>query len=206
VMDGPFYFNDSLFNMMRIDYNIPLNNVEIWKLVNETMVAHPFHIHDVQFFLLNRNETVMPTPSESGRKDVILVPPGDSLKFITKFEDFADPMVPYMFHCHILMHEDAGMMGQFVVTESFAGNSEIEPDNQILNVYPNPSNSILKVNMPLGKSTSEIVIFDNVGKMCFQTTSSKDKESIDISQFENGIYMISILRENQYFHQKFIKN
>lgn len=206
VMDGPFYFNDSLYNMMRIDYNIPLNHVEIWKLVNETMVAHPFHIHDVQFFLLNRNETVMPTPSESGRKDVILVPPGDSLKFITKFEDFADSMVPYMFHCHILMHEDAGMMGQFVVTESFAGNSEIVPDNQILNVYPNPSNSILKVNMPLGKSTSEIVIFDNVGKICFQTTSSKDEESIDINQFENGIYMISILRENQYFHQKFIKN
>ncbi|MCK6650465.1 MAG: multicopper oxidase domain-containing protein, partial [Bacteroidia bacterium] len=51
VMDGPFYFNDSTFNMMRIDYEIPMNNIEIWKLVNETMVAHPFHIHDVQFYL-----------------------------------------------------------------------------------------------------------------------------------------------------------
>ena len=52
VMDGPFYFNDSTFNMMRIDYTIPLNSVEVWKLVNETMVAHPFHIHDVEFYLL----------------------------------------------------------------------------------------------------------------------------------------------------------
>jgi len=205
VMDGPFYFNESLFNMMRIDYNVPLNNVEIWKLVNETMVAHPFHIHDVQFFLLNRNETVMPTPSESGRKDVILVPPGDSLKFITKFEDFADPMVPYMFHCHILMHEDAGMMGQFVVTESFAGNSEIELNHQKLEVYPNPANSILKVNIPSGNSSAQIVILDNVGKKRFQMNSLQNQQEIDIKQLERGVYTIAVQRDNQYFHQKFIK-
>jgi blue copper oxidase len=50
VMDGPFYFNGNSFDMMRIDYEIPLGSIEIWKLVNETMVAHPFHIHDVQVF------------------------------------------------------------------------------------------------------------------------------------------------------------
>jgi len=49
-MDGPFYFNDQLFDMNRIDYQVPLNNIEIWTLSNQTMVAHPFHIHDVQFF------------------------------------------------------------------------------------------------------------------------------------------------------------
>ena len=43
VMDGPFYFNDSSFNMMRIDYRIPLNSTEIWTLINRTMVAQPFH-------------------------------------------------------------------------------------------------------------------------------------------------------------------
>ena len=41
-MDGPFYFNGQLFDMNRIDYRIPLNNVEIWSLSNQSMVAHPF--------------------------------------------------------------------------------------------------------------------------------------------------------------------
>ena len=51
-MDGPFYFNGQLFDMNRIDYRIPLNNVEIWSLSNQSMVAHPFHLHGVQFFVL----------------------------------------------------------------------------------------------------------------------------------------------------------
>src|SRR5262249_54185206 len=107
VMDGPFYFNDSTFSMTRIDYVIPLNSTEIWTLVNKTMVAHPFHIHDVQFYILDRNG-LQPAPEESGRKDVVLVPSGDSVRFIARFTDYADSIMPYMFHCHILMHEDDG--------------------------------------------------------------------------------------------------
>ena len=45
----------------------------------------------------------------------VLVMPKETVRIITHFSDFTDPHNPYMFHCHILEHEDAGMMGQFVV-------------------------------------------------------------------------------------------
>jgi FtsP/CotA-like multicopper oxidase with cupredoxin domain len=45
------------------------------------------------------------------------VPPDTTIRIIARFEDHADPDVPYMFHCHVLRHEDNGMMGQFVVVE-----------------------------------------------------------------------------------------
>lgn len=50
-----------------------------------------------------------------GMSGPMLVDPGSAVRVITEFADFADPQRPYMYHCHILEHEDAGMMGQFVV-------------------------------------------------------------------------------------------
>jgi bilirubin oxidase len=138
VMDGPFYFNGELFDMMHINYEIPINNIEIWKLVNNTMVAHPFHIHDVQFQIIDRYTNAV-SKSESGRKDVVLVPPFDSVRFITKFEDFTDSLIPYMYHCHILMHEDDGMMGQFTVVNHSNGIEKIQKTRSF-SMYPNPSN------------------------------------------------------------------
>lgn len=43
--------------------------------------------------------------------------PGDTIRTVARFDGWADPDVPYMFHCHVLRHEDQGMMGQFVVVE-----------------------------------------------------------------------------------------
>jgi FtsP/CotA-like multicopper oxidase with cupredoxin domain len=45
------------------------------------------------------------------------VPPGSSLRALIRFGEYADPTAPYMFHCHLLQHEDHGMMGQFVVVK-----------------------------------------------------------------------------------------
>jgi bilirubin oxidase len=56
-----------------------------------------------------------PPDNEAGWKDTVLVMPGKTVRIIARFSDFVDPVNPYMFHCHILEHEDAGMMGQFVV-------------------------------------------------------------------------------------------
>ena len=53
--------------------------------------------------------------SEQGLKDTVLVYPREKVRIITQFENYTDAKTPYMFHCHILEHEDAGMMGQFVV-------------------------------------------------------------------------------------------
>jgi FtsP/CotA-like multicopper oxidase with cupredoxin domain len=78
------------------------------------MMAHPFHIHDVQFQVLSVNG-VEPSGVLKGMKDTVVVQPDQEVKIIMQFKDFSDSEIPYMFHCHILEHEDNGMMGQFFV-------------------------------------------------------------------------------------------
>ncbi len=202
VMDGPFYFNDSTFNMMRVDYKIPLNNIEIWKLVNQTMVAHPFHIHDVQFYLFDRNGTT-PSPQEQGRKDVVLIPPGDSAMFITKFEDYTDTVIPYMYHCHILMHEDAGMMGQFVVGPSAVGINELKSDSHDLIVFPNPASDLINIQI-LGSAPYYLKVYDVLGKVIYSEQSSKEKLSINCSSWNAGVYTLNFERENNKIFKKLI--
>ena len=114
AMDGPMGINRRSMDINRIDLRIPLGSVEIWEIRNATPLTHPFHIHDVQFRVLDRTGTP-PHPHEHGLKDTVLVDPSSAVRIITEFSDFADPDHPYMYHCHILEHEDAGMMGQFVV-------------------------------------------------------------------------------------------
>ncbi|BCG63423.1 MAG: blue copper oxidase [Methyloprofundus sp.] len=111
---GMFRINDKVMDRERVDETIRLGDTEIWTISNEADMAHPFHIHDIQFLILDRNGQ-KPAPEEAGWKDTVLVFPDETVRVITRFEDFADPDVPYMYHCHILEHEDAGMMGQFVV-------------------------------------------------------------------------------------------
>ena len=71
------------------------------------------HLHDVQFQILDRNGRP-PEPQERGRKDTVLVMPGDVVRIITRFDDYTGI---YMYHCHLLEHEDNGMMGQFEVVK-----------------------------------------------------------------------------------------
>jgi bilirubin oxidase len=204
VMDGPFYFNDSTFNMMRIDYVIPLNSIEVWKLVNETMVAHPFHLHDMQFYVLDRN-TLPPGTAESGRKDVILVPPGDSVRFITKFTDFADTMIPYMFHCHILMHEDDGMMGQFVVSPNAVGISPVSVShNNELQLYPNPAAGLLHLVLPAVQKQSHIVVYNATGQQVYSATANATDFNMQTATWENGMYTIVVSDSNTIQHARFV--
>jgi FtsP/CotA-like multicopper oxidase with cupredoxin domain/arylsulfatase A-like enzyme len=120
---GPnaFLINRKMFSMSYDEYNVPLNNTEIWELKSTSIFAHPFHIHDVEFYILTRNGVAPPT-AEQGWKDVVLVKGNETVRFIAKFDDYADISHPYMYHCHISLHEDEGMMGQFVV-----GSSAISP-------------------------------------------------------------------------------
>jgi FtsP/CotA-like multicopper oxidase with cupredoxin domain len=59
-----------------------------------------------------------PPPPLAGWKDTVYLPPRVPIRIITRFADYADPGLPYMFHCHLIFHEDQGMMGQFLVAES----------------------------------------------------------------------------------------
>lgn len=110
---------NDLFDINVINDEIDINTTEIWELHGDPTQAHPFHIHDVQFYILDRTPSggsaSAPPPQEFGRKDVVLLMPGETVRFIATFDTFADDEIPYMFHCHILAHEDRGMMGQFIV-------------------------------------------------------------------------------------------
>jgi len=111
---GMFTINDKVMDMQRIDETVRLGDTEIWEISNKARMAHPFHMHDVQFQILDRNGQA-PSAGEAGWKDTVLVLPNETVRVISHFKDFADANTPYMYHCHILEHEDAGMMGQFVV-------------------------------------------------------------------------------------------
>ncbi len=115
MMGSLMRINGRSMDKNRIDVRVPLGSIEIWAIRNDTPLAHPFHIHDIQFRILDRNGR-KPLLGEQGLKDTVLVDPGESVRVITEFADYADATTPYMYHCHILEHEDAGMMGQFVVT------------------------------------------------------------------------------------------
>ena len=112
---GGFTINGKSMDMQRIDETVRVNTTEIWQVENASMMAHPFHIHDVQFRILDRDGRA-PDAAEQGLKDTVVVYPGEVVRLLLRFEDYTDPDLPYMYHCHILEHEDAGMMGQFTVT------------------------------------------------------------------------------------------
>jgi len=115
---GNLYINEQQMDMMRIDETVPLNEVEIWEIVNEMGMDHNFHIHATHFLLLDRNgDPSAIAENERGYKDVVHIPPFESVRIILKMVDYSDPDGKYMFHCHFLEHEDAGMMGQFVVVD-----------------------------------------------------------------------------------------
>jgi len=106
--------NDQQMDMARIDEVVEMGDTEIWEVENTSGTPHSFHVHDVRFRIIDYAGS-SPPPELTGLKDTVYVPPGEMVRFATTFEDYADPSTPYMFHCHILEHEDRGMMGQFVV-------------------------------------------------------------------------------------------
>lgn len=109
---GGFAINGRPYDMDRIDFEVAQGTVERWQ-IRSSMVAHPFHVHGVRFRVVTENGSP-PRPENAGWKDTVLVP-GEA-EIIARFDQPASRKTPFMFHCHILEHEDAGMMGQFTVT------------------------------------------------------------------------------------------
>ena len=183
---------------------IPLNNTEIWSILNDSPIAHPFHIHDVQFFILDRNG-VAPSTEESGRKDVILIKSQETIRFITKFEDFAAAEVPYMYHCHMLVHEDAGMMGQFIVVDN-SPPAGIDDSNTVPNqfklfpVFPNPFNPSTTIRFNIGvegQHATSLLIYDLTGQLIETLLEEKMEPGTHEIQWNaanqpSGVYFVQI--------------
>ena len=101
------------FDMRRIDQRVRLGDVEIWELTASGMVMpHPFHIHGVHFEVLSRGGQA-PVTEDQGRRDTVIV--DETVELLVHFTQPAGEQAPFMYHCHILEHEDMGMMGQFTV-------------------------------------------------------------------------------------------
>ena len=113
-----------------------LGTSEVWELVNATYEPHPFHIHLVEFQTIDRHPfdgdkytadqtinftgpAVPPDPNEQGWKDVIRTDPWTVTRIIMQFAPYTGF---YVYHCHILEHEDMDMMRAFEVVKPRRGN------------------------------------------------------------------------------------
>ena len=110
---GGTAINGQDMDMNRIDEVVRLGTTELWEVTNADGIPHNFHVHDVRFQVVDVDGAA--PPELSGWKDTVYVAPGSVVQLLMRFTDYADPESPYMFHCHLLRHEDSGMMGQFVV-------------------------------------------------------------------------------------------
>ena len=104
-----FLVNGKTFDMQRVDFTSRINEVELWEIVNESDMDHPFHIHGTQFQVLERemDGQVTPEPLLAWR-DIVNTRSGETVrvKLVQRHKGLR------MFHCHVLEHENAGMMGQ----------------------------------------------------------------------------------------------
>jgi len=98
----------------RVDETVTVDTLEEWAVTNTMDLPHSFHVHDVQFQIASIDGDP-PPPELAGWKDTIYLPPQSEFRLLLRFTDFPDRNASYMYHCHLLAHEDAGMMGQFVV-------------------------------------------------------------------------------------------
>ncbi|MBC3190477.1 multicopper oxidase domain-containing protein [Pseudonocardia sp. C8] len=106
--------NGKAMDMTRIDEVVPAGATELWELTNVHSRPHNLHVHDARGQVVAAGGHPVP-PELRSWKDTVYVPPRTTTRVLLRFGRHADPGTPYMYHCHLLYHEDQGMMGQFVV-------------------------------------------------------------------------------------------
>ena len=109
---GQFVIDGKAFQPGRIDTTARLGTTEEWTIRNDSMMDHPFHLHVWPFQVVARSGGQALDP---GSKDTVNVPAGQSVTIRVTFADFAGTTV---YHCHILDHEDLGMMGTIDVQQA----------------------------------------------------------------------------------------
>lgn len=100
-----FTINGDTFDPARVDTTTQSGTVEEWTLVNTSPMDHPIHLHVWPMQIIDENGS---PPTQVTWQDVVNVPAGSQITVRVPFDDFAGKTV---YHCHILDHEDAGMMG-----------------------------------------------------------------------------------------------
>ena len=217
-----------------ITENPALNSTEIWELYNETADAHPIHLHLVSMQMISRQKFVArineengkptsirligqpnyPGPDEQGWKDTWVTFPGEVTKVIAKF----DRPGLYVWHCHILSHEEhdmmrpffVGEMDRFIVNKTAPINKENTEAELQLKVMPNPfSNYVtIQVSLPTAKKVN-IALYDAKGGLVKKVYEGEkpaglQRFSIDGSNITNGIYFCEILINEQRILRKLV--
>ena len=228
VDDGMLGFREELTE------NPALNGTEIWELYNETMDAHPIHLHLVSMQMISRQKFVArineengkptnirlvgqpkyPGPDEQGWKDTWVTFPGEVTRVIAKF----DRPGLYVWHCHILSHEEHDMMRPFFVGEMnkpIVNKSEkiMKEDAEAelqLKVNPNPFSNYVTIqfNLPATKKIS-INLYDTKGSLVKKVYEGEkpaglQRLSIDGGNMANGIYFCEILINKQRILRKLV--
>lgn len=126
-LSGRTRINGRSMDIARIDTVVRAGSVETWDVRGDG-TAHSFHLHDVRFRVLSVSGDE-PPPELAGWKDTVFLRSGERYRLLIRFSDHASADVPYMYHCHLLAHEDRGMMGQVLVTEDGDGPDRIDADH-----------------------------------------------------------------------------
>ncbi|HEX6629100.1 MAG TPA: multicopper oxidase family protein [Gemmatimonadaceae bacterium] len=105
IVFGQGIINGHTMDMARVDVSTRVGATEIWEIVNIVGMDHPFHLHGFQFQVLDRNGVAEPYLAW---KDMLNIPKHSTARIIVRYDDYPGK---WMFHCHILDHEDHGMMG-----------------------------------------------------------------------------------------------
>jgi len=201
-----FFLNGLKFDMENINFTVDQGKTEVWTLTNQTMMAHPFHLHGNSFWVVSIGGSTPPA-NMRGRKDVITVPPmNGSVKIVVRYDDFSDLEMPYMYHCHILSHEDTGMMGQFLVKAAASGTYEKVEDN--LQFHPNPASET--VFFELNNSLAESAfcnVYNTLGQLVLQQTLliSKGCGNIELVKLPIGSYAVQIQSGGKTYTGIFVK-
>jgi FtsP/CotA-like multicopper oxidase with cupredoxin domain len=123
-----WYINGRVFEMEAVaeDEMVNLHDTMAWEWINNSPIPHPMHIHNVQFQVVQRTSpgtssyaTINQGLVDTGWKDTVLVWPGERVKVAMMFAPYAGM---YMYHCHILEHEDMTMMRNYMIMDHVMGN------------------------------------------------------------------------------------
>jgi spore coat protein A, manganese oxidase len=110
-------FDGRSYDPKRVVLKVAKGSTQLWELRNDTKMTHYIHLHEELWRTVSRDGKA-PPPWERGLEDTWRLDPGERVRVMAKFTDFTGV---FMIHCHMLDHEDDGLMAQFAVVSPKTG-------------------------------------------------------------------------------------
>lgn len=225
VPSGMWTIDGEPMNMTKLNDTVCVNTCEQWTIINTTPVAHPFHIHKVQFQIVQyidgsdtnnvRTYNYPDLPGHMmGYKDVMIVRKNSQMTFQARFDMFGDDTIAanrgYMYHCHILTHEDFSMMHQFAVVsdsvcQSVGLTSVKKPLENSFLIFPNPASDRIYIR-GVGARPGMVRFVDQLGRVLGVETVApfNGQTMINVGNLPKGLILVEFIYDNQRFTKKII--